>query len=57
VVLLLGGLVAGRVISSSCPAQEQEVARAQVGLVLLAGDATDPACTGKHRPRKVHHSR
>lgn len=53
VVLLLAGLVAGRMFNSSCPAQAQEVARAQVGLVLLAGDVTDPACTGKHRPRKV----
>jgi len=57
VVLLLGGLAAGRVIFPSCPAQDQEVARAQVGLVLLAGDVSDPACRGKLRLRPAHHSR
>lgn len=51
VALSLAGYAAGRVFASSCPAQAAAREAAQPGLVLMAGDAGDPACAGKHRLR------
>ncbi len=44
-------LALGQVAARSCPAQDQARLLAQPGLVLMAGDAADPACTGAHRLR------
>lgn len=52
VALSLAGFAAARGLSGSCPAQVEAMAQAQPGLVLMAGEVTDPACTGKHRLRR-----
>jgi hypothetical protein len=52
VALALVGLVAARGLGASCPAQSEALRQAQPGMVLMTGDPTDPACTGKHRVRK-----
>ncbi|PLK27509.1 hypothetical protein [Novosphingobium sp. TH158] len=53
VALALAGLVAARELHA-CPAQAQALQQAQPGMVLMAGDAGDPACVGKRRPRKAN---
>ena len=42
---------AGRVFPSSCPAQMAEVANARPGMVLMAGEVSNPACQGSHKIR------
>ncbi len=51
VALTLVVLVAGRVSPSSCPAQMAEVANARPGMVLMAGEVSNPACNGSHKIR------
>ncbi|MFM5930653.1 MAG: hypothetical protein ACKOPQ_07070 [Novosphingobium sp.] len=53
VALALAGLVAARGLGATCPAQVEALRQAQPGMVLMAGDPTDPACVGKRRLRKV----
>lgn len=49
VALALVGVVAARGLGGSCPAQVEAARQAQPGMVLMAGDPTDPACVGKRR--------
>ncbi|MFM6933781.1 MAG: hypothetical protein ACKOUT_16255 [Novosphingobium sp.] len=49
VALALAGMVAARGLGDSCPAQVEAARQAQPGMVLMAGDPTDPACVGKRR--------
>ncbi|WP_310534235.1 hypothetical protein [Novosphingobium sp.] len=49
VALALVGVVAARGLGGSCPAQVEAVRQAQPGMVLMAGDPSDPACVGKRR--------
>lgn len=51
VALTLVVFAAGRVSPTSCPAQMAEVAIARPGMVLMAGDVSNPACQGSHKIR------
>lgn len=50
----LAVVAATRMIAPSCPAQADAAGMAQPGLILLAGDSSNPACTGKHKLRQAH---
>ena len=49
VALALVGVVAARGLGGTCPAQVEAARQAQPGMVLMAGDPSDPACVGKRR--------
>jgi len=51
VALTLVVFAAGRVFPTSCPAQLAAVASARPGMVLMAGEVSNPACQGSHKIR------
>ena len=42
-------LALGQVAARGCPAQDQARLTVKPGLILMAGDVSNPACTGAHR--------
>lgn len=50
----LAGIAAARSgTSSACPAQIAARQEAEPGFVVLAGDGSNPACTGRHKTRRA----